>query len=137
MLPFISFYIYYKGYRVSYTINPWRWIVDNDVSTTTDWTYYYTFYAFSSKRPGTTQYSVLFATMPDRNKISSDQHHSTNTWKYKFSFWAYDYEKDETAPNYVAYADNPLRHRISKNEHTSSNGWTHSFTFWTFQFSPG
>ena len=126
-----------KAHRVSYRTDPWRWRIDNEDGTATGWTYYYTFYAYVSQRPGTTRYSVVYATTPDRIKISTEQHYSTDEWKHKLSFWAYDHQQVGTICNSVAYAESPFRHRISKYEHKSTNGWTHLFTFWAFPNSTG
>ena len=114
--------------------NPYRWKIDNDRTSTFGWQYQYTFYAYSSRKPGTTHYSVLFATRPDRNRfaINSQLPASTGEWRRKFSFYAFKSQRPGTVPFSVAYAENPLRYRISTDEHSSNNGWTHAFTFYAF-----
>ena len=128
----LNILIVFIGYRVSYATDPFRWKVDIEKTSTFKWTYQYTFYAFSSPRSGTTKFSVLYATRPDRNRVSHQLHKSSGRWNFKFSFWAYDSQYPNTVPFSVAYAENPLRYRVSSNEHTSNNGWTHLFTFYAY-----
>ena len=120
------------AYRVSLAPNPYRWKIDNDRTSSFGWDHQYTFYAFSSHRPGTSTYSVLYATRPDRNRVSYELHRSSGPWTFKFTFYAFNSQQPNTIPYSVAYADNPPRYRISTDEHTSNNGWAHLFTFYAY-----
>ena len=119
-------------YRVSMATNPYRWKIDSDRTSTFGWNLQYAFHAYSSRKPGTTRISVLFATRPDRNRFSKRLHESSGEWRFKFSFWAFESQRPNTVPFSIAYAENPLRYRISPDEHSSNNGWTHAFTFYAY-----
>ena len=94
-----------------------------------NWTDKFSFYAYDSAQPGTTQYFVSDIGSPHRYRVSTSP--QCCGWTDRFSFHAYESQQSGMAQYYVSDAGSPQRYQISKSSQ-SEGDWTDKFKFWAF-----
>jgi len=99
-----------------------------------EWSFVFSFFAFSSKIRGSTKFDVFQARKPDRSTVRISANGGDNAWTYDFSFFAFHQPFMSSERICVQKVPNPLRYRFTEEDEVRG-GWRQAFQFYAYMGS--
>jgi len=115
--------------------NRYEIVPQHEFCDTGGWSHKFTFYAFSSEQPGTSEYCV--GVWNGGMKLDKQHYCGGGDWTHKFTFFAYDHPVSGADEYCVGFAEPPYRCVLSEEGHNcGSSGWTQQFNLYMYR-DPG